>query len=165
MRQIAVEAYIYLYPMVMMDVTRRQMTNIEADERVGFGPMNAFTHVRAFPPPEFKAVPWANFDTLYSLARLDLRDEPLILSTPDTAGCYYVLPIPDRRPTCSPCPASGTTVPTTTTPSTVCRTGSRSRRCHDGDSNHGRSRSRSTDIDMTTTPSNSSLGCPPPSGR
>ena len=94
-RQIAVEAYVYLYPLVMMDVTRRQMTNTEAGERVGFGPMNAFTHMRAFPPPEFKAVPWANLDTLYSLAWLDLRDEPLILSTPDTTGRYYLLPIQD----------------------------------------------------------------------
>ena len=94
-RQIAVEAYVYLYPLVMMDVTRRQMTNTEGGERVGFGPMNSFTHMRAFPPPEFKAVPWANLDTLYSLAWLDLRDEPLILSTPDTTGRYYLLPIQD----------------------------------------------------------------------
>ena len=71
-RQIALEAYMYLYPLVMMDVTRRQMTNSEPGQQVGFGPMNAFTHMRAFPPPEFKAVPWANFDTLYSLAWLDL---------------------------------------------------------------------------------------------
>ena len=95
MRQIAVEAYIYLYPLVMMDVTRRQMTNSEPGQQVGFGPMNAFTHMRAFPPPEFKAVPWANFDTLYSLAWLDLSEGPLIVSTPDTDGRYYLLPSQD----------------------------------------------------------------------
>ena len=94
-RQIAMEAYIYLYPLVIMDLTRRQMTNIEPGERVGFGPMNTFTHMRAFPPPEFKAVPWANFDTLYSLAWLDLTAGPLILSTPDTGGRYYLLPMQD----------------------------------------------------------------------
>jgi hypothetical protein len=94
-RQIAVEAYLYLYPLVMMDVTRRQMTNAEANTRVGFGPMNTFIHMRAFPPPEFRAVPWANFDTLYSLAWLDLTIEPLILSVPDTAGRFYLLPVQD----------------------------------------------------------------------
>jgi hypothetical protein len=44
---IAVEAYVYLYPLVMMDATRRQMTNVEAGERVGFAPMTTFTHMRA----------------------------------------------------------------------------------------------------------------------
>jgi len=31
---IAVETYIYLYPLVMMDATRRQMTNVEAGQQV-----------------------------------------------------------------------------------------------------------------------------------
>jgi hypothetical protein len=64
-------------------------------KQVGFGPANAFTHVRAFPPIEFKAVPWANFDTLYSLAWLDLTAEPLILSVPDTGGRYCLMPLQD----------------------------------------------------------------------
>ena len=92
---IAVEAYIYLYPLVMMDATRRQMTNVEAGQQVGSGPMNTVSHFRAFPPPEFKAVPWPNFDTLYSLAWLDLTEEPLIVSAPDTGGRYYLLPMQD----------------------------------------------------------------------
>ena len=81
---IAVEAYLYLYPLVMMDVTRRQMTNSEGGERPGFGPMNNFSHMRAVPPVEFKAVPWPNSDTLYSLAWLDLAEEPLVMSVPDS---------------------------------------------------------------------------------
>jgi hypothetical protein len=71
-QEIAVEAYIYLYPLVIMDATRQQMTNMAAGERPGFGPMSTFSHMRAFPPVEFKSVPWPNFDTLYSLAWLDL---------------------------------------------------------------------------------------------
>jgi hypothetical protein len=92
---IAVEAYIYLYPLVMMDATRRQMTNAKAGKRVGFGPMNTFSHMRTLPPVEFKAVPWPSFDTLYSLAWLDLTVEPLIISAPDTGGRYYLLPLQD----------------------------------------------------------------------
>ena len=94
-RQIAAEAYVFLYPLVMMDATRRQMTNSAGGERVGFGPTNAFTHMRGFPPPEFKAVPWANFDTLYSLAWFDLTAEPMIVSVPDTGGRYYLMPFQD----------------------------------------------------------------------
>lgn len=94
-QEIASEAFLYLYPLVMMDTTRRQMTNIEGGERPGFGPMNAFSHMRAFPPAEFKAVPWPNADTLYSLAWLDLIEEPVIVSVPDTGGRYYLLPLQD----------------------------------------------------------------------
>src|SRR3954465_634742 len=93
---IAAEAYLFLYPLVMMDTTRRQMTNAGAGGgQPGFGPMNAFSHMRAFPPVEFKAVPWANFDTLYSLAWLDVTDEPMVISVPDPGGRYYLLPIQD----------------------------------------------------------------------
>jgi hypothetical protein len=147
-RQVALEAYLYLYPLVMMDVTRRQMTNSAAGQQVGFGPMNTFTHMRAFPPPEFKAVPWANLDTLYSLAWLDLTEGPLIITTPDTGDRYYLLPIQDMWTDVFAVPGkrtSGTRAgqfavvppgwprPTgwmTTPASTERRTGSASRRCH-----------------------------------
>jgi hypothetical protein len=94
-QEIAVEAYIYLYPLVIMDATRQQMTNMAAGERPGFGPMSTFSHMRAFPPVEFKSVPWPNFDTLYSLAWLELTSEPVIVSVPDTGGRYYLLPLQD----------------------------------------------------------------------
>ncbi len=52
---IGVEAYTYLYPLVLMDVTRRQMTNVEeAGQVFGRGPANAFTHIRRFPPAEYR---------------------------------------------------------------------------------------------------------------
>ena len=46
---IAVEAYVYLYPLVTMEMTRRQMTSGAPGARTGRGPMGAFTHVTAFP--------------------------------------------------------------------------------------------------------------------
>jgi hypothetical protein len=44
---IGVDAYLYFYPLVLMDLTRKQSTNIEADKAVGKGPENAFVNVRA----------------------------------------------------------------------------------------------------------------------
>jgi hypothetical protein len=92
---IAEEVYLYLFPLVLMDVTRRVSCNLPAGARPGFGPMNQFSHMRAFPPGDFKEVVRPNFDTLYSIAWLDLRSEPAIVSVPDTGGRYYMLPMLD----------------------------------------------------------------------
>jgi hypothetical protein len=71
------------------------LTNIEAGKMAGRGPMNAFTHIRAYPTVEFREVVRANFDTLYSFGWLDLTREPMVVSAPDTAGRYYMLPMLD----------------------------------------------------------------------
>uniref|UniRef100_UPI001F447806 DUF1254 domain-containing protein n=1 Tax=Falsiroseomonas oryziterrae TaxID=2911368 RepID=UPI001F447806 len=96
---IALEAYIYLYPLITMEVTRRQATNYaRMGENPFRGPMNGFVHLRSFPPADFRDVVRPNFDTLYSVAWLDLRREPIVLSLPDTAsadGRYYLMPMLD----------------------------------------------------------------------
>jgi hypothetical protein len=94
-REIAVEAYTYLYPLVLMDVTRRQATNVAPGKAVGRGPMMTVTNVRTFPPAEFRDVVRPNFDTLYSIAWFDLTNGPVVLSVPDSGGRYYLLPLLD----------------------------------------------------------------------
>src|SRR3954465_14005159 len=84
--RIAVEAYVFLYPLVNMDVFRRQATNIESGQRPAFGPMNMFNHMRAYPPGDMKVVARPNFDTLYSSVWLDLTAGPVVVSAPDTHG-------------------------------------------------------------------------------
>ena len=78
-----------------MDITRKQFTNIEPGKEIGKGPMNMFVNVPEYPPADFKGVVRSNFDTLYSIAWLDLTKEPLIISAPDTAGRFYLLPMLD----------------------------------------------------------------------
>jgi hypothetical protein len=64
---LGIEAYIYLYPLLRMEISRRQQTNVEAGVR-------------------------PTFDTLYSSAWLDLTSQPMIVSAPDTGGRYHLLP-------------------------------------------------------------------------
>src|SRR5690349_10460002 len=92
---IGVDAYVYFYPLVSMDITRKQFTNIEPGKEFGKGPMNMFVNVPAYPPADFKGVVRSNFDTLYSIVWLDLTKEPMVISAPETSGRYYLLPMLD----------------------------------------------------------------------
>ena len=92
---ISVDAYLYFYPLVTMDFTRKQMTNVPAGKELGFGPPNTFNNVSAYPSATDRVVVRPNFDTLYSIAWLDVTREPVIVSVPDTSGRYYLLPMLD----------------------------------------------------------------------
>ncbi|MDM0107404.1 DUF1254 domain-containing protein [Variovorax sp. J22R24] len=107
--EIAVDAYIYFYPLVSMDITRLQSTNIEAGKKFGRGPMNMFINIPAYPPADVKVVVRVNFDTLYSVAWLDLTKEAQIVSSPDTQGRYYLLPMLDMWTDVFASPGSRTT--------------------------------------------------------
>jgi hypothetical protein len=86
--KLGVQAYVYAYPLVLMGLTKRVMTNRGL-------PTNRFFHAQAFPTPEAKTIIRPNVDTLYSTAWLDLSEGPVILSVPDTGGRYYLVQLLD----------------------------------------------------------------------
>ena len=91
--RIALQSYIYLYPLVLMDVTRAQMSNMPEGKIPGRGPMNKFVHMRKFPDAKFREVVRPNFDTLYSLAWIDVSKEPMILKVPEVKDRFFMLPM------------------------------------------------------------------------
>ena len=68
--EIGVEAYIYGYPLVTMEMTRRIMSNVPAPLAMK-APMGQFANAREYPNAAFKDVTAPNTDTLYSAAWLD----------------------------------------------------------------------------------------------
>ncbi len=80
-------AYVFGYPLVVMELTRRGMVEVQ--------PENNFGHSQVFPDHTFREVVRPNNDTLYSIAWLDLAGGPLRLEVPDTAGRYFVIPLMD----------------------------------------------------------------------
>jgi hypothetical protein len=83
LRGIAERAYIYAYPLVLMEETR------------GAQPVNQFTHVPQFPRPDTRRIVRPNADTLYSTAWLDLAQEPILIHVPDSGGRFYLLQFMD----------------------------------------------------------------------
>jgi hypothetical protein len=94
-RSISTDAYLYFYPLVTMDLTRKQMINSDPKIAGIGGPPNTFDNVQAFPTADIRVVVRPNFDTLYSSAWVDLTREPMVISAPDTGGRYYLLPMLD----------------------------------------------------------------------
>jgi hypothetical protein len=89
-----VEAYIYGYPLVTMEMTRRVMTNVREPEGTR-APMGQFVRARQYPTPAFKDVTAPNADTLYTTAFIDVGKEPWVLSLPDAHDRYYLFPMLD----------------------------------------------------------------------
>lgn len=88
----ASDAYIYGYPLVTMEMTRRVMTNVAKPEGTR-GPMGQFLRLRSYPDASFRDVTAPNADTLYTTTFLDVGKEPWILSIPDMKGRYFLFPM------------------------------------------------------------------------
>jgi len=93
-QQIAYDATIYGFPLVIMDLTRQAFTAVAEPTENG-APVNQFSNKKAFPDATFTTVVRPNADTLYSTAWIDTAKEPVILSVPDSSGRYYMISIQD----------------------------------------------------------------------
>jgi len=102
-------AYLYGYPLVLMDLTKSEVTNTaEPHPFLPRAPINQLGHFRTFPDHTMTAVVKPNVDTYYSIAWLDLGGEAQVLSMPATER-YYLLPFLDAYSNVFASPGTRTT--------------------------------------------------------
>jgi hypothetical protein len=105
---LATDAYIYGYPLVTMEMTRRVITNVA--EPVGTrGPMGQIIKLRKYPDASFRDVTAPNADTLYTTSFFDVGKEPWVLTIPDMNGRYALFPMLDGWTTVFQVPGKRTT--------------------------------------------------------
>ena len=88
------EAYMYGFPLVMMDLTKDVSTAVPTAGEFT-APVNQFSVMTHYPDASFRAVARTGLDTLFAVAWADLDKEPLVLSVPDTGKHYYVIALFD----------------------------------------------------------------------
>lgn len=84
------EAYVYLFPLVLMDATKTSATNVEEPDGAGHAPVNQLIHSQSLANDEFKMVVTPNVDTLYTQAWVDLSEEPMIYRMPKSDRFFNV---------------------------------------------------------------------------
>ena len=104
----AVEAYVFGYPLVTMEYTRRVLTNAATPAGTA-APMGQFVRMRQYPNAQFRAVTAPNADTLYTTAWFDVDEEPWVISVPDMGDRYFLLPMLDGWTNVFASPGSRTT--------------------------------------------------------
>lgn len=87
-------AYIYGFPLVLMETVKQQQTNVRTPTSTK-APINQFQYAEILHTPDFRTLILPNTDTLYSTAWLDLANEPMVLSVPDSDNRYYIIELID----------------------------------------------------------------------
>ena len=82
------EAYVYGYPLVIMETTRIQSAKY-------IGPENQLRMVRQFPNAQFKDVVRPNVDTLYTTAFISMKEGPWVFDMPANDKRYELMPFMD----------------------------------------------------------------------
>ncbi len=93
-RDLAREAWLFGLPLVMFEKQVDYSTHVTQAE-VTRAPINQFVHYRKFVDASNRSIVGFNVDNLYSLAWIDLEDEPLVLAVPAMGDRYWMMQIVD----------------------------------------------------------------------
>jgi hypothetical protein len=92
--KIAIDAYVYGYPLVTFDTARRQQTNVAAPD-AEHAPMGQLIKMPNYPAVDNHCCAAPNADTLYTIVWLDVSREPWVFGIPDMGNRYYIMPMLD----------------------------------------------------------------------
>ncbi|HET8697526.1 MAG TPA: DUF1254 domain-containing protein [Gammaproteobacteria bacterium] len=109
-KAIATNAYVFGYPLVLVDVTQETSTAVAAPRSDSLNaPLNQFAHARGLLGPASMPSVAPSAGMLRSAAWLDLYKEPIVLSIPDLGARYYSMQLMDAWTDVFACPGSRTT--------------------------------------------------------
>jgi len=91
-QEIVREAYLYGYPLVTMDMTRKHETNVRVPDGA-HAPVGQPIKMRAYPAVDDHGAAAPNADTLYTMVWLDVSSEPWVFSIPDMGDRFYIMPM------------------------------------------------------------------------
>jgi hypothetical protein len=88
---LGLQAYIYGFPWVFLPQLRWQwVTQPAASDMIPYAALNHFWHAKTPMDATYREGGSPNNDTMYSIAWVNVREEPVILSHPDMGERYYV---------------------------------------------------------------------------
>ena len=93
-KTIARDAWVFGLPLVYIDIQADVSSHVTKPDAMR-APINQFVHYREFPDAANKTIVGLNVDTLYSLASLDLSQEPMVLSIPHMGDRFWIMQIID----------------------------------------------------------------------
>ncbi len=93
-KAISQEAYVFGLPLVYIGLSVDAETNVAKPEGLR-APINQFGHVREFPDARANPIVGMNVDTLYSIAHLDVTEEPMVISIPDMGKRWWIMQLID----------------------------------------------------------------------
>ena len=91
---LGVQAYVFSFPWSYLPELRYTwVTQEPSNASTPYAPLNHFWHVWKLADADYRDGGSPNYDTLYSLAWLDVGKEPVILSHPDVKDRYFTFQI------------------------------------------------------------------------
>ena len=90
---VGTQAYVYGEPLLDMQRVFQSSTSVTVPDHVGDAPVNQFSHFTELANTKEGVVVAPNADTLYSIAWLQLKPQPIVVHVPSSGGRFNVVPL------------------------------------------------------------------------